>query len=149
MNRNKVLFEIKSLEKILVRYMFNDFNINNIPSPTQMQIMNYMFENNLDYVYQKDLENVLNLRRATVSGVLQTMEKNGLLKRVIDSDDTRVKKVILNPETKKKFAQRKEKLLILENLITKNISNSELETFYIVIDKMKNNIKEYNNEGRQ
>ena len=147
MNRNKVLFEIKSLEKILVRYMFNDFNINSIPSPTQMQIMNYMFENNLDYVYQKDLENVLNLRRATVSGVLQTMEKNGLLKRVIDSDDTRVKKVILNPETKKKFAQRKEKLLILENLITKNISNSELETFYIVIDKMKNNIKEYNNEG--
>lgn len=148
MNRNKVLFEIKSLEKILVRYMFNDFNINSIPSPTQMQIMNYMFENNLDYVYQKDLENVLNLRRATVSGVLQTMEKNGLLKRVIDSDDTRVKKVILNPETMKKFAQRKEKLLILENLITKNISNSELETFYIVIDKMKNNIKEYNNEGR-
>ena len=148
MNRNKVLFEIKSLEKILVRYMFNDFNINSIPSPTQMQIMNYMFENNLDYVYQKDLENVLNLRRATVSGVLQTMEKNGLLKRVIDSDDTRVKKVILNPETKKKFAQRKEKLLILENLITKNISNSELETFYIVIDKMKNNIKEYNTEGR-
>ena len=148
MNRNKVLFEIKSLEKILVRYMFNDFNINSIPSPTQMQIMNYMFENNLDYVYQKDLENVLNLRRATVSGVLQTMEKNGLLKRVIDSDDTRVKKVILNPETKKKFAQRKEKLLILENLITKNISNSELEIFYIVIDKMKNNIKEYNNEGR-
>ena len=148
MNRNKVLFEIKSLEKILVRYMFNDFNINSIPSPTQMQIMNYMFENNLDYVYQKDLENVLNLRRATVSGVLQTMEKNGLLKRVIDSDDTRVKKVILNPETKKKFTQRKEKLLILENLITKNISDSELETFYIVIDKMKNNIKEYNNEGR-
>lgn len=148
MNRNKVLFEIKSLDKILVRYMFNDFNINSIPSPTQMQIMNYMFENNLDYVYQKDLENVLNLRRATVSGVLQTMEKNGLLKRVVDSDDTRVKKVILNPETKKKFTQKKDRILELENLITKNISDSELETFYIVIDKMKNNIKEYNNEGR-
>lgn len=148
MDKNRVLFEIKSLEKILVRYMFHDFDVDNIPSPTQMQIMNYMFENDLDYVYQKDLENVLNLRRATVSGVLQTMEKNGLLKRVIDSNDTRVKKVILNPETKKKFTKKREKILQLEELITKNISDSELENFYIVINKMKNSIKEYNNEGR-
>ena len=142
MNRNKVLFEIKSLEKILVRYMFNDFNINSIPSPTQMQIMNYMFENNLDYVYQKDLENVLNLRRATVSGVLQTMEKNGILERIAHPSDARAKRIILNKNAERLFTVGEHKVKELESIITKNISAEDISIFSNVLNKMINNLKE-------
>ena len=90
----------------------------------------------------KDLENVLKLRRATVSGVLQTMEKNGFIERVIDKNDTRVKKIILNKKTSKIFYERSEKIKTMENNIKKGISQEELETFFRVILKMQHNIQE-------
>ena len=100
MNDNKVLYEIKSLEKMLVRELINNSDIkdkeNLLPTPTQCQIIEYILNNKNKDIYQKDLEKVLNLRRATVSGVLHTMEKNGLIKRVTDESDTRTKKIILN-----------------------------------------------------
>lgn len=118
-----------------------DALINKTMTPTQMQIIEYILEHDSFNVYQRDLEKILNLRRATVSGVLQTMEKNGLIERVIDKDDTRVKKIILNKKTKDIFYERLEKLKIMENNIKKGISKEELEIFFKVILKMQNNIK--------
>ena len=81
---NKVLYQLKSLEKIIIRNLLKDeedhvLNCNNdlaSLTPTQMQIVEYILNHNNEEIYQKDLENVLNLRRATVSGVLKTMKKN-------------------------------------------------------------------------
>lgn len=94
MKENSILSQIKSLEKLIVRNItgIGFQNIEAIPTPTQMQIIKYILENNDKEVYQRDLEKVLNLRRTTVSGVLQTMEKNNLIKRVTDTNDTRTKR---------------------------------------------------------
>ena len=119
-----------------------DALINKTMTPTQMQIIEYILEHDGSCVYQKDLENVLKLRRATVSGVLQTMEKNGFIERVIDKNDTRVKKIILNKKTSKIFYERLEKIKTMENNIKKGISQEELETFFRVILKMQHNIQE-------
>ena len=40
-----------------------------------MRIIAYIFNKN-GSIYQRDLERDLNLRRATLSGILNTMEKN-------------------------------------------------------------------------
>ena len=79
-----------------------------------MQILEYMFKHQDQEIYQKDLEKVLNLRRATVSGVLKTMEKNNLIERIIDSNDTRTKKIVLSNNAQKVFESSKEKIESLE-----------------------------------
>ena len=94
MEEYKVLFQIKSLQKIIFKKFLcnnNKYNVNKefLPTPTQMQIIAYIMAHENEEIYQKDLENVLKLTRATVSGVLQTMEKNSLIERVVDSNDTR------------------------------------------------------------
>ena len=109
-----------------------------------MQIIKYILENNDKEVYQRDLEKVLNLRRATVSGVLQTMEKNNLIKRVTDTNDTRTKRIILNEKTKNIFFTYRKKVSELELKITSGISKDELKIFSSVIDKMKENVKNLN-----
>ena len=43
-----------------------------------VKIIAYIF-NKEGAIYQRDLEKDLNLRRATLSGILNTMEKNNLL----------------------------------------------------------------------
>ena len=102
-----------------------------------------MIEHQNEDVYQKDLENVLNLRRATVSGVLQTMEKNNLIKREIYENDVRVKKIILNEKTKSIFLKNKQKIDEIEKNIIKNISKKDLDKFTQIIDKLITNLNEY------
>ena len=111
---NIVLFKIKELDKKIVRTILKENSDINIPplTSTQIQILKYMIEHQNEDVYQKDLENVLNLRRATVSGVLQTMEKNNLIKREIYENDVRVKKIILNEKTKSIFLKNKQKIYL-------------------------------------
>ena len=87
MKSYRVLYDIKSLEALLVRTFIGDMIVQNeesknFPTPTQMQIIEYIMNVDSEDLYQRDLENVLNLRRATVSGVLQTMEKNSLIERI-------------------------------------------------------------------
>lgn len=148
---NKVLYEIKSLEKMIVRNFFIDSEfmrkkseINNCEhlklTPTQIQIIEYILKNGSEEVYQKDLENVLNLRRATVSGVLQTMEKNGLIERITDSKDSRTKKIVLNSKTKDFFERHAKKMEQIDNIITRGIDKKDLDNFSRIIDMMKDNI---------
>ncbi len=143
MSEYKVLYQIKTLEKMILRKFLNSNNME-MPrcslSPTQMQIIEYMLEHIDEDIYQRDLEEVLNLRRATVSGVLQTMEKNHLINRVTNSQDTRIKKIMLNEDTKNIFMSNKDKLEQMEKQVIDNISENELKVFSKVIEKMKANI---------
>ena len=148
MENARVLKKIKELESLTAQKLFScnsDFrrNIESLPrpTPTQMRIMEYILSKNDQDIYQKDLEDVLGIKRATVSGVLQTMEKNGLIERVIDENDTRTKKIILKKETKEIFEKQKKKFEIIEKELTKNISEDEIQTFFNIIDKMEKNLK--------
>lgn len=139
---NSILFQIKSLEKLVARYFLKQGKLNDLPklTPTQIQIMDYFLENHKEEVFQRDLEKVLELRRATVSGVLQTMEKNELIKRLVDINDTRSKKIILNEKAKEAFEDMEENIRELEFLVTRDISKEELDAFSSVITKMKDNL---------
>ena len=146
---NRVLYQIKSLEKMIVRYFCHDIEEKIrteqiVPplTPTQMEIIEYIKEHKQQETNQKDLEEILNLRRATVSGVLQTMEKNGLLERVTHLEDARAKKIILNPKAEEVFSLGEKKVEELEKIITKGISKEDILTFSKILNQMKNNLKE-------
>lgn len=143
MKEYKLLYQIKTLEKLIGRMFICCDRFEKIipPTPTQMQILEYILEHPKENIYQKDLEDILNLRRATVSGVLQTMEKNNLIERIIDSEDSRVKRIILNPEAKKIFKAHEKILREIEKNIIKGIPEEELLQFLKVIHKMQNNLK--------
>ena len=147
MEKCEVLYQIKTLEKLIFREllkenaMFENGGEFKPPTPTQMQIIEYILEHFDEDVYQRDLENILKLRRATVSGVLMTMEKNKLIERVIDHKDTRSKKIILNTKAKEIFLKNVKKMKEIENTITNGVSEEELDVFFKVISKMKQNIE--------
>lgn len=142
-----LLFQVKNLEKTILRKLSPDelekkyiSDIEKRPTPTQMQIVGYILDNIDREIYQKDLEDCLNLRRATISDVLQRMEKNGVIKREIDSNDTRTKKILLTQKSKTFFESGRNRMKELENIAIRNISHEELKTFSNVINKMIENM---------
>ncbi len=146
MKDDKIIYQIKMLEKLIFRYFFSDLDCDcsQMPTPTQMQIIEYILMNDDCQIYQKDLEEILNLRRATVSGVLQTMEKNNLIQRVTNSNDARTKKIILNEKAKKIFTESQNKVKEVEEILIKNISKEELNKFLEVLNKMIQSLKDSN-----
>ena len=142
---DKLLYNLHLLNKLIAR----EFICNNKdlfcgdPSATQMIIMNYILNHQNEDIYQKDLEEALHLRRATVSGVLQTMEKHELIERVLCDNDVRCKKIILKEKAKKMFDVKKMEFFKLEEVIKKGLSDEEIEIFCHIIESMQNNINEY------
>ena len=142
-----LLYQIKNLETKIIRLFLTEKEnlcTKMTPTPTQFQIMEYMLNQGKDVVYQKELENVLGLRRATISGVLKTMEKNHFIKRMTDEDDTQVKRVVLESNAKKVLLKQKEKMKNIEKLLTKNISIKEQNEFIRILKKMQKNIERSN-----
>lgn len=141
--------QIKELEILICRLIHSkNPNIIKPPTITQARIMKYIFENNSKDIYQKDLEKALNLRRATVSEVLATMERKGLIIRSENPNDARSKKIELAQLDNNKKRKIKEQMQQLEQALTQDISKEELLTFSLVLRKMQNNIKkQYNKQG--
>lgn len=148
MKKCNVLYQVKILERLVARKFLKDEKIEiedipkKIPSPAQIEMIDYILEHREEEIYQKDLEKIFNLRRSTISGILQTMEKNGLIERITDANDTRTKKIVLNQKAKKIFNMNQKKIEEITEVVTKDISEEELEIFSKIIEKMKINLEE-------
>lgn len=143
MEDKNIFNSIKELEKGIVRKIMSETSHDEMfskPSIAQMQIIKYILKHDGKTIYQRDLEEVFNLRRATISGILKTMEKNNVIIRVCDPNDAIGKIVILSDDAKKFFKEKETLFKKIETVLKKDISKEELEIFYKVILKMRDNI---------
>ncbi len=135
------LKEIKELQNEITRNSFVNKDFKKIMNYSQGFILRVVLEseNIEERVYQKDLEKILNIRKSTLSGILDTMEKNKIIKRVPDLV-TRGNIIELSDEMKKCKEELLERIKKVEENLTNGISEEDLDAFFRVIDRMKENI---------
>ncbi|MBP2033680.1 DNA-binding MarR family transcriptional regulator [Clostridium algifaecis] len=62
----------------------------------QARILGFIYcKSNKKDIFQRDIEEELDIRRSSVTSVLQLMEKNGYINRISVSKDARLKKIII------------------------------------------------------
>lgn len=107
----------------------------------QVSILLYIYEESKKKdVYAKDIEVAFDMRRASVTGILQLMEKNGIIKREENNQDARLKKLILTTKAKEVRNKLKKEIIQVEKILTKDISKKDLETFITIMQKMSFNL---------
>lgn len=139
---NNVLEELKSLDIMVMKKLFNmtqKVNVNYRITPIQIFIIKFLLENNLS-CYQKDLYNFTRRGKSTVSSVLTTMEKNGLILKKGEDIDSKNVKIYLTEEAKVVYIKLQDYLKDFSNQITAGVSLNELKVFNRVISKMKENV---------
>ena len=142
MENKKAIYQIKDLNHSIMRYCCEiGASKENMPTPAQMQILHYISSKKDKKVYQRDIALALGLRRATLSEILKTMERNKLISRIPDKTDTRIKEIIISENAKQKFSDVKSTLNKTKKTINKNIKPKDLKTFFLVIKKMEENLK--------
>ncbi|QQK08247.1 MarR family winged helix-turn-helix transcriptional regulator [Miniphocaeibacter halophilus] len=108
----------------------------------QARILHFIVKNGKNYeVYQKEVEEEFNLRRSTVTGILQLIEEKDLITRTISEKDGRVKKIKLT----KKGIELQKKISVeinnYEKILIDGIKKEDLEVLSKVLDKIMNNIE--------
>jgi DNA-binding MarR family transcriptional regulator len=91
-------------------------------------------------IFQRDIEELLQIRRSTASTLLQGMEAKGLIRREPVAFDARLKKLVLTEKSIAAHKQIATNISSFENKLTKDILEEELKTFFQVINKIKNNL---------
>ncbi len=135
------LKEIKELQNEILRKNIINKDFKKILNYSQGFILRVVLESEEtdEKVYQKDLEKILNIRKSTLSGILDTMEKNKIIKRVPDSSK-RGNIIELSDEMKKCKSELLIKIKKVEETLTTGIDKEDLDAFFRVIDRMKKNI---------
>lgn len=90
---------------------------------------------------QKELASLMNIKTPSLARLVDRMERDGLIKRIENQTDKRVKILELTEEGKLKAERLMHYGEEFSNLLLEDISDEEVEIFYKVLDKMLNNIE--------
>lgn len=105
-------------------------------------VIGYLYDNRNRDVYQRDIEKQFSVRRPTMTEILKLMEKNGLVERVRDESDARLKKIKLTPLALEIHEKHERDIECFEHRIRNGITEEEMSAFFSVIDKISANINE-------
>lgn len=109
---------------------------------THGYIIKYLMDHHSEDVFQRDIERTFSIRRSTASGILNLMEKNGLIKRESVQEDARLKKLVLTGKAIDLSNRITEDLESKERLMARGLTKQELDTFFAVLEKIKANLEE-------
>lgn len=112
---------------------------------TRMQgwIIGYLFRHSGTDVFQKDLEAEFHIARSTATGILQVMEKKGLLTREPLARDARMKRLVLTDKALAFQMKIIRNFDQLDRLLKSDIPPEKLDTFFEVAEQIKNNITNF------
>ena len=97
--REDIGFQIRTLSHLVKRTVDQAAfdGVDDHPTGVQGWIIGYLYRNRDKEVFQRDIQEQFSIRRSTVTGILQLMEKNGLITRSSVEQDARLKKLELTP----------------------------------------------------
>lgn len=91
-------------------------------------------------IFQKDLENYIHIRRATVSKMIGLMERKGYISRCSVQSDARLKKLTATEKGKQLFESTTKQVESVELIIKKDIPPEKLAVFIEVCELIKKNL---------
>lgn len=140
MEEKNIGFELKTINNLLKRKIENEISANEEMTRNHGYILCFLYQQKEKDIFQKDIEIEFSIRRSTATEILNLMEKNGLIKRMNYKRDARLKKILLTEKGLQMHQQTYNKIQIFEQKLKNNLTKEEIEKFFSILDKIKNNI---------
>lgn len=136
-------FNVRSLANLFRRCLDAEIDSADESRPTGLQgwIVGYIHDHSETPVYQVDLENVFEVRRSTMTEILNGMEKNGLIIRLRDESDARKKRLQLTERATLFHSRVVHSIASIEHAATDHLTADELRQFCETTAKIKTNLE--------
>ena len=92
-------------------------------------------------VFAKDIEKAFDLRRASSAGIIQNMEKNGLIKREMVGNDAKIKKIVLTEKALELRKKLDKSIKNTEKKMQEGLTKEEVEKYVELTKKMAKNLE--------
>ena len=107
----------------------------------QSRILHYILVHcEREPVFQRDIENVFGMSRSTATGILQLLERDGMIYRESVSSDARLKSIVPTKKAVTIDAQVLELIVGIEHKLVSGISEEEQSLFFSITDRMAQNL---------
>ena len=143
-NKLKLGLDISKIDHIISRKMDAAVisSIDDNLTVSQAYVIDFIFNQcNKKEIFQKNLEKEFDLKRSSVSLLLNNMEKSDLIQRVPVAEDARLKKIILTEKALLLNKNISNAIDSIENKLSDSLTLEEINTFYKVLDKIRNNLE--------
>ena len=108
-----------------------------VPQLACIGYLTYHRNNGDPPVYQRDLETCFKLRRSTISSLLTTLEKKGLIQRVPVPHDARLKRLVLTEAGKALGDLVVGHFTGLNSILVADLSEEEQQTLHRILAKVE------------
>ena len=92
---------------------------------------------------QKQIAEVFEISSAAVAVMLKKLESSGYIRRVAEKNDMRFNRVTVTGKGEKTLLETKTLVDEVDSYMFKNFSDNELEIFYNCLEKIQNNLSEF------
>ena len=142
--REDIGFQIRTLSHLVKRTVDQVAFDEQDDHPTGVQgwILGYLYENQGREIFQRDIQEQFSIRRSTVTGILQLMERNGLITRSSVERDARLKKLELTPRGVELHERVERSIRQVEDRLSQCLTPEEKDTFLTICEKIRAHLKE-------
>lgn len=140
-NMDDIINQIIILNKNVVDAIVNKQHPKKI-SYSQAKILTYLGCHQNENICQKDLQDELQIKKASITEALNSLENKDLIKRSSCDNDKRKNYIVLTQKAMDIKDSMQERITRAENIITKGISDEQLVAFKDTVKMMMENIKE-------
>ena len=140
MGKNEIGKYIQIVSRQLKRNMDETLSKYSVTG-VQSMVIGYIYRKSKQgEVFAKDIEEEFDMRKATVAGIIQLMEANGLIMRKAKEEDCRLKSIVLTPKALEIEKIAKKQINVTEKNIVKEMSKEEQEMFLSLLKKASKNL---------
>ena len=143
-NKLKLGLDISKIHHIISRKMDASVisSIDDNLTVSQAYVIDFIFNQcNKKEIFQKNLEKAFDLKRSSISLMLNNMEKSDLIERVPVTEDARLKKIILTQKSIKLYEKISTAIDSIEDKLSENITPEEIKVFQSVLEKIRNSLE--------
>lgn len=132
--------QINGLSNLIKRHIDRQAAMHNLTGVQGRILHMILAETCNGEVFQRDIEEEFNLRRSTATGILQLMEKNGMITRQSVPYDARLKSIVPTTKAAALHEAVSRDIQEIEKCLAQNIAPEDLAVFRKVLEQMYRNL---------
>ena len=135
-------FQVHELSKRMKEYVQNKCVEDGVDpvAATHGWLIGYLYANQDQELYQRDLEDKMHLAKSSIANILQTLEQAGYIRRETPEHDARQKRILLTPEGCEFELRMRQRLTSSEMQARTGISEEDQQVFLRVLRQMISNM---------
>ncbi len=134
---------IKTLSHLMHRTLGEMVRLqsNSAPSAVQSHILGYFAHTQTTSMLQSELQHHLGIRRSTMTNILSSMEREGLVERRESEQDKRQKAIFLTEKANRLCEEHLAIIGLFESRLREGLSEQEIQQFFLTIKKLQRNLE--------